>query len=428
MEENVEQKEFVINEIFEPLFYDFIGQPKYYNVYGGRGSGKSTAVAVAAVELTYSDFGHNVLYIRQLMSSIEDSSIADIRQAIKDLGYEDDFVEKGGKIFNKTNGSTIAFKGIRSSGSATAKLKSLSGITIVVFEEAEEVESFEEFSKVDEGVRKKGVPLKNIMIYNPSSALSSWVHEEWFIDGQPNEARFDDTVFMHSTYLDNLDNLNEKTIESYERLKETNPVYYKNTILAEWTLDAQERVYSDWELIPRMKEEGDTWYGLDFGYGGKDHTACVKVTWIDGVYYVKEMFSEPKQKIRDTYDSMVKAKIPKNAKIFADYAVPLLISELRLKGYSGLQKCRKGKVEGEVKKIQDLDIRIIGNKDSSIYFHNKTWQKTKGKIKDHEPDILAALRYAINSKKPVNKAKKKRPARRIKAKGFSTLKRKDGLH
>lgn len=35
MEENIEQKEFVINEIFEPLFYDFIGQPKYCQVYGG---------------------------------------------------------------------------------------------------------------------------------------------------------------------------------------------------------------------------------------------------------------------------------------------------------------------------------------------------------------------------------------------------------
>ena len=107
------------------------------------------------------------------MASIEDSSIADIRQAIKDLNVENDFRESKGKIYNKITGGTISFKGIRSSGSATGQLKSLSGVTTVVFEEAEEVESFEEFSKIDEGVRMKGKPLKIIMVYNPGSALSS---------------------------------------------------------------------------------------------------------------------------------------------------------------------------------------------------------------------------------------------------------------
>lgn len=410
------QKEYIINPLFEDLFTDHLDQPKYIQCYGGRGSGKSTATAVAMVDLTYSEYEHKIFYIRQTMTSIEDSSIADIRKAIKDLGVESDFRESKGKIYNKITGSTISFKGIRSSGSATGQLKSLSGVTTVVFEEAEEVESFEAFSKIDEGVRVKGKPLKIIMIYNPGSALSSWIHAEWFTDGQPKESRRDDTVFIHSTYLDNLENLNPKSIKGYERLKETNPIYYRNTILAEWTLETTDRIYAGWGLIPRLNEVGDVWYGLDFGYGGKDSTAVTKINWIDEVYYVEEMFSIPKLSIKETITKMRKVGIPFNAKIFADSAMPLLINEIRDGGFKGIRKCKKGKVEEAVKKVQDKNITIVGDKTSGLYYHHMTWNRTKGALKDHEPDILASLRYGILSKKPSkNPTKNKKLSLRRKA-------------
>tara|TARA_R110000796_G_scaffold178022_1_gene294801 strand:+ start:6308 stop:7648 length:1341 start_codon:yes stop_codon:yes gene_type:complete len=409
-----EENEFIINPIFEPLFIDTLDQPKYYQVFGGRGSGKSTAAAVAMVELTYSLFNHKILYVRQTMTSIEDSSIEDVRTAIKDLELDSDFKEIKGKIINKVTGNTIGFKGIRSSGSSTAKLKSLSGITTVVFEEAEEIEDFEEWSKIDEGVRKKGVPLKIIMLYNPTSALSSWIHEQWFEDGRPRQDRLDDTVFLHSTYLDNLDNLNAKSIEGYERLKKTNPIYYRNTILAEWTLEASERIYAGWDLLSKMDEVGDVWYGMDFGYGGKDHTAITKINWIDGKYYCTEILSLPKLSIRSTLTAMRKAGIPFNARIFADSAMPLLITEIRDGGFTGIRKCTKGNVSEAVKKVQDKQIVIVGEKDSGLWYHHLTWQRTKGELKNHEPDILASLRYGILSKRPTRHPSglPKRPAKR----------------
>lgn len=419
LDKAAEQNEFIINPIFEPLFDDYVDQPKYYQVYGGRGSGKSTAAAVAMVELTYSEYDHKIMYIRQTMTSIEDSSIEDIRTAIKDLGLQADFKENKGKIINKVTGNTISFKGIRSQGSASAKLKSLSGVTTVVFEEAEEIESFEEWSKIDEGIRKKGVPLKVIMLYNPGSALSSWIHKEWFIDGQPNEDRFSDTVYLHSTYLDNLDNLNEKTIEQYERLKRTNPTYYKNTILAEWTLEASNRIYPDWEhCYGELEERGDEWYSIDWGYGGKDSTAVVKINWIDGKYYVKTVFEEPKLTIRSTLTKMRKGGVPFNAKIYADH-MPVLIEEIRLGGYAGIRKCKKGSVKEGVKKVQDKDIVIVGGTTDPIYYHSMTWQEQKGQLKDHEPDALASMRYGIISHRPDKYAKKPpaRPARRKYSKG-----------
>ena len=50
----IERKVLKVNPVFEPLFMDDLFQPRYYNVYGGRGSGKSFIASIAIVQLTYS--------------------------------------------------------------------------------------------------------------------------------------------------------------------------------------------------------------------------------------------------------------------------------------------------------------------------------------------------------------------------------------
>mgnify|MGYP002635986558 CR=1 FL=1 len=297
--------------------------------------------------------------------------------------------------------SWLSFKGIRASGNQTAKLKSLSGITTLVIEEAEEVESFEEFSKIDESIRMKHKPLKIIMIYNPTSAVSSWIHKEWFIEGQPNPERFTDTIYLHSTYLDNLENLHPSIIKRYQDLEITNPVYFTNTIMAEWTLEVEGRLYAGWGEYEEFHNVGDVWYGLDFGYGGKDHTALVKINYFEGVYYVEEIFSKPKLSIRMTLTAMRKARIPFNARIYADSAVPELYNQIREGGYFGVRKCKKGKVETGIKTVQDKFIVLIGNQDTQLYFGYMTFKRDKNGKLPHEPDSLAAMRYGINSKKPM---------------------------
>lgn len=413
-----EVKEIEINPVFEPLFMDNIDDPRYYQLYGGRGSGKSFVAALASVKLTYSKYRHKILYLRQTMSSSEDSTIADVREAIRLLGVQDDFREVKGLITNIRTGSTISFKGIRSTGSQTAKLKSLSGITTLIIEEAEEVESFAEFSKIDESIRIAGKPLKVILIYNPTSAVQSWIHKEWFEQGLPKHDRHKDTIFMHSTYLDNVKNLHPSVVSRYNDLKDTNPTYYKNTILAEWTLEVSGRIYAGWGQYPEFHEEGDTWYGLDFGYGGNDKTSCIKLTWLDDVYYVEEMFSESKMGIKKTLSSMRKSGIPFNAKIYADSAMPLLITEIRQGGFTSIRNATKGNKEAGIKKVQDKDIVMIGDDTTGLYYSYMTFRRDKNGKLPHEPDELAALRYGINSRRPIKNPKKNPLRRARRKKGF----------
>ena len=396
----IEPKVLKVNPIFSPLFRDDLDQPRYYNVYGGRGSGKSFIASIATVQLSYSKHKHNVLYLRQTMNSMEDSSYKDIMDAIEFMGKEKDFKVVKNRIINKLTGSIISFKGIRST--TGAKLKSLSGFTTLIIEEAMEVESFEEFSKIDEGIRVKGKPLKVILLYNPGVALGAWIHDEWFVDGKPNPQAFEDTVFMHSTFLDNEDNLNPSVVQRYKDLELKRPKYYVNTILAEWTLDSEGRVYDGWDIYPGMEDKPEfTVYGLDFGYGGVDSTSLIKVDYFEGTWYLTEVFSKPKIRMGEVVALMKQNNVPLDARIYADYAVPLFLTEIRLGGYKGIRKCKKGKVTEKVKIMQDKKIVIIDeNKSSQLYYGYITWSvNEKGKL-PHEPDSLAAARYGILSCNP----------------------------
>lgn len=417
MEEAIKD-DLVIHECFAPLQDDSLDDQRYYQLFGGRGSGKSYAASIAIVEWTYSEYKHKILCLRQTMVSIEDSTIADIREAIITLGVEDDFKESKGTITNRVTGSTISFKGIKSSSKAhTAKLKSLSGITILVIEEAEEVESFEEFSKIDESIRIKDKPLKVVLIYNPTSSVTSWIHKEWFIDGQPNPKRLKDTVYMHSTFLDNIQHLAPSVVRRYMDLKEINPIYYEQTILAKWTLEVEGRVYAGWRSYDKFANEGEIWYGLDFGYGGKDNTALIKINHFDNVYYVTEMFCRNDLSISDTYDLMINIGIPKDALIYADSAVPTLITELRkrndpTKGFKKVRSARKGNVEQNIKRVQDKHIVMVGI-NPSLNFDYMSFSRDKNGKLPHEPDTLAALRYGILSKKPTRSLPTSRTDRHI---------------
>ena len=414
-------KRLVINPVFQPIFDDSLGCHRYYINYGGRGSGKSYATSIALVQLTYSKFKHKILYLRQTMASSEDSTVADIRQAIEDLGLAGDFRYKAGLFTNKRSVITITFKGIRSSGNNSAKLKSLSGITTLVIEEAEELESFEEFSKIDESIRVKGKPLKVMLVFTPTSSASSWIHKEWFDNGVPKIEREHDTHFMHTTYRDNLNNLDEGTVQMYEDLKERKPIYYQNVILAKWTTETEGRIYEGWGHYEEMEDEGDVWYGMDFGYGGKDRTSLIKINHFEGVYYVSEIFSKAKVTPRQMLTLMRKAGVPFNATIFGDYAMPLMLREIYDGGYRGIRKClAKGKVEDGIIKVQNKRITIVGDDESHLMKGYLTWATNKKGLLTHEPDELAALRYGILSKVPNKNPKRAKPraAIRTQKKGF----------
>ena len=112
---------------------------RYFIVTGGRGSGKSFAINTLLLMLTF-EAGHNILFTRYTLRAASISIIPEFIEKLDLLDVSHNFKITRDEIINKHNGSKIIFRGIKtSSGDQTANLKSLTGITTWVMDEAEEL-------------------------------------------------------------------------------------------------------------------------------------------------------------------------------------------------------------------------------------------------------------------------------------------------
>lgn len=229
---------------YKPLF---INPPKtrYFLVTGGRGSAKSFHVSTMLLNLTY-EAGHIILFTRWTMVSTHISIIPEFIEKIERLNKFDDFIINQTEIVNKRTGSKIIFRGIKTSqGTATANLKSISGVTTWVLDEAEELHDQDVFDKINLSIRTKNTPNRVILIMNPSFR-SHWIYEEWF------RKKREDTTYIHTSYLDNYHNLDKSFLDEAERIKSSNIIRYNHLFLGDW-LDDAEGLLWNMALINRQR-------------------------------------------------------------------------------------------------------------------------------------------------------------------------------
>lgn len=229
---------------YRPLF---INPPatRYFLVTGGRGSAKSFHASLMLLNLTY-ESGHIILFTRWTMTSAHISIIPEFLEKIELLNKFDDFIINQTEIVNKVTGSKIIFRGIKTSqGTATANLKSISGVTTWVLDEAEELHDQDVFDKINLSIRTKLVSNRVILIMNPSFR-SHWIYEDWF------RIQRKDTTYIHTSYLDNFHNLDQSFIDEAERIKKSNLLRYNHLFLGDW-LDDTEGLLWNMALINRQR-------------------------------------------------------------------------------------------------------------------------------------------------------------------------------
>lgn len=231
-------------------FKGLFNQPpstRYFFLTGGRGSAKSFHVSTFLLNLTYEP-GHVILFTRWTLVSAHISIIPEYLEKIDLLGLEDDFTITQQEIINKTSGSRIVFRGIKTSqGTATANLKSIQGVTTWVLDEAEEMHDEEAFDRIDLSIRHKDLPNRVIMVMNPS-------HRDHMLYKKFFDPKRDDTTYIHTTYKHNAHNLSESFIEAAERTKRTNYLRYEHIFLGEW-IDSAEGLLWDLDLITENRVE-----------------------------------------------------------------------------------------------------------------------------------------------------------------------------
>jgi phage terminase large subunit-like protein len=229
---------------YQPLFYE---EPKnrYFLITGGRGSGKSWTLSLFLLNLTYEE-GHVILFTRWTLTSAFISIIPEFIDKIDLMNKADDFEITQSEIINKATGSKILFRGIKTSqGTATANLKSIAGVTTFILDESEELMDEDVFDRIDLSIRAVNKPNRVILVMNPSYK-SHWIYNR-FVKYPRN-----DTNYIHTTYLDNQNNLSPSFIAQAERTRTENLHRYNHLFLGHWLEDAEGMLWNR-QIIERLR-------------------------------------------------------------------------------------------------------------------------------------------------------------------------------
>ena len=326
------------------------------------------------------------------------SIIPEFIEKLELLNVQDQFKITRDEIINKGNGSKIIFRGIKtSSGDQTANLKSLTGITTWVMDEAEELNDENIFDKIDLSVRNKVQDNRIILILNPTTK-EHFIYQRWFesrgVEAGSNTTK-GDTTYIHSTYLDNIENLSESYINQIETMKIRRPERYKHTIEGAWLNKAEGVIYNNWKL-GAFKEVSKIILGQDYGFS-KDESTLVK-TSIDKqnkIIYVDLCFY--KAGLTTSQIADLNKKFAGENLIVADSAEPRLINEIA--HYCNIVPSIKGQgsVNYGITMIQDYDLVITPESTDLIKeLNNYCWLERKSQTPiDKYNHALDALRYAV---------------------------------
>ena len=371
---------------------------RYFIVTGGRGSGKSFAINTLLTLLTYNK-GHKILFTRYTLRAASISIIPEFIEKLELLKLSQDFHITKDEIINKTTGSRILFRGIKtSSGDQTANLKSLQGVTTWVLDEAEELTDEDIFDKIDLSVRQKDKDNRIILILNPTTK-ENFIYQRWFEDvgvQAGSNITKNDTTYIHTTYLDNIENLSKSYIKQIELMKERRPNRYKHTILGSWLDKAEGVIYTNWS-IGEFKQVGKIVFGQDYGFSN-DPSTLIK-TSIDKdnkIIYVQECFYQTK--LTTSEIAVLNRKFAGDNLIVGDSAEPRLITELSRHNKVVPAIKGQGSITYGISLLQDYDLVISEDSTELIKeLNNYCWLEKKSQTPcDNWNHCLDALRYAVS--------------------------------
>lgn len=226
-------------------------------------------------------------------------------------------------------------------------------------------------------------------------------NEFWFYtDIKPER---DDVDHIILTYKDN-EALSEEIVRSIEARKGRAGWWkvYGEGLLGE----VEGIIYTGWQIIDDIPHEARLErYGLDFGWR-PDPAALVAIYSYNGGYIIDEIGCRLEWSNREIADTLNNQE--KKALCVADSAEPKSIAEIKAYGVNivGTQKGADS-VRFGIKSIQDQKISVTKRSVNTIKgYRNWLWATDKdghiiAGVPEHEPDTLAAARYAINSLLPV---------------------------
>ena len=378
--------------------YNLLGSDsRYFIISGGRGSGKSYSINSFLLLLTY-EVGHVILFTRYTLTSAHISIIPEFIDKIETAELHSDFYITKDEIINTKTGSKILFRGIKTSmGTQTANLKSLAGVTTWVLDEAEELNDEDIFDKIDYSIRHNVKQNRVILILNPATK-EHFIYKRFFEQKEVQEGSTlinKDTTYIHSSYLDNYENLSESFLDQIEQIKLNNQKKYEHVILGGWLDKAEGVVFTNWKFGTFNPDNLQTSFGQDYGFS-IDPTTLVEVA-IDRKkkqIYLKEHLYKPK--LTTSEIAHINKTICGSKLIVADSAEPRLITELQKLGCKVVGTTKgAGSISAGIAIMQDYELIVEGEniaKELNNYVYTDKGSKLFLDAWNH---ILDAARYNV---------------------------------
>ena len=371
---------------------------RYFIVTGGRGSSKSFSVTSFLLLLTYEQ-GHVILFTRYTLVSAHISIIPEFIEKIELMEMQSNFVITKDEIINTVTGSKIIFKGIKtSSGTQTANLKSLQGVTTWVLDEAEELTDEDTFDKIDLSIRHKTKQNRVILILNPTTK-EHFIYNRFFESKGIQEGSTltkNDTTYIHTTYLDNIENLSKSFLDQIEQIKSHRPEKFKHQIMGGWLDKAEGVIFTNWS-IGEFVNTGTNVFGQDYGFSNDPSTLVeTSIDRANRKIYIKLHLYQTGLTTSDLYE--INKRVAGDSLTIADSAEPRLINELRAKGLNILEAVKgQGSVTHGISILQDYDL-IIDPESIELHkeLNNYSWLEKKSKTPiDNFNHAIDAIRYAV---------------------------------
>ena len=395
-------------QVIKPYKSLYTSNTRYYLLYGGRAGGRSYSASQKAIINTISKPYSRIAVMRYILGDIRSSIWQEIKDRIDDYGLPPVISDQAMRYIYP-NGNSIDGKGFKAStGQNSAKLKSLAGYSTIIIEEADEITE-DDFNNLDSSIRTNKGQNEIILMFNMPHR-SHWIIRKWFnltksgIDGYYNaQPKTDnDTTYIQSTYHDNIINLPQSVIRTFENFKTYNPEYYYTMIQGLVSEGVRGRIFENWLPIPINEYNQLPYtpvYGLDFGFTN-DPTALTEIKKHNNNIYAKELIYKTNLTNQDISDELNRLGV--NGLIIADSAEPKSIEELRRLGHN-IIPANKGvdSVRAGIQSLKSHQVYYTSDSPNiSIEVQNYTYTTDRDKFFTNDPidkynHAMDSIRYAL---------------------------------
>jgi phage terminase large subunit len=385
---------------------------RYVLLMGGRGNARSgTASRYCLSRILGKEYTRGAI-MRSVHSDIRASCWSEIIDRVNEQGIASEFRIVDNDMFIERGQNSLRAHGFKaSSGSLTARLKSLAGYNLIWIEEAEETGEAE-FRTLDDTLRTVKGQITIVLTLN-TPPKNHWIIKKWF-NLEPTEIeRFykpvlkpevKDVLYISGTWRENKPNMDKHTIDRYMAYKQTNPSYYWQVIEGLSPEETRGKIYTGWQQIDAIPQEARlVKFGEDFGWY-PDPACVVAIYYWNGALIIDELAYGTELTNEYLAGEIKKVDNGRHVPTVADSAEPKSISEQRKYGIV-VVGCEKGKdsVSFGIKAVSQKKIYVT-RKSINVWnsYENYAWAEDKDGNPKGEPDhtwshAMDAVRYPIAS-------------------------------